>query len=413
MPHRALANQPAASSTDPAMFPAGAQSLLRTMNARAVLEVIHRDGPIARSDISAATGLSKTTVSFALAGLLSAGVLDETGHTSGRPGPGAALYRVRPGSALSVGIDIGHDRVHAAIADISGSILGRRQAPTRRRLTGLVDQLNQLVAELAAEQQVSAEQLIQLVIGVPAVVDPVGETLSLGDSLPRAGAGFPQAVRASFQAPVRFENDTNLAVLGERARGHGRTVDDFVFLSIGTGLGVGILLGGKLYRGVSGAAGEIGYLPGDDPSVPATPPASRAMIEATLSGADVVSEAVALGLNAKLTGADVFNLARAGDARASKVVEVIARRIAYVISCVTAVLDPGMVVLGGGVGLNQDLLIEPVTRHLHGMSPFAPRIEVSKCGTDAVLYGSVSMASELARDAVFAAASLPPASGAG
>ncbi|MGI8667290.1 MAG: ROK family protein [Jatrophihabitans sp.] len=398
------------SNTGPTMFPAGAQSLLRSMNARAVLELIHREGPIARSDISEATGLSKTTVGFALSSLLGAGVLDETGHTSGRPGPGAVLYRVRPGSALSVGIDIGHDRVHAAIVDISGEILGRRQAPTRRRLTGLVEQLQQLVTELCAEQHTDADQLIQLVVGVPAVVDPTGETLSLGDSLPRDGAGFPQAVRAAFTAPVTFDNDTNLAVLGERARGHGRAIDDFVFLSVGTGLGVGILLGGKLYRGVSGAAGEIGYLPGDDPGLAPTPPRNRAMIEASLSGPDVVTEAAALGLSPKLTGREVFNLARSGDRRALAVVETISHRIAYVISCVTAVLDPGLVVLGGGVGLNQDLLLEPVTRHLRGLSPFSPRIEVSRCGTDAVLFGSVSLASELARDSVFAAASISPTS---
>ncbi len=396
---------------DTAMFPAGAQSLLRTMNARAVLELIHREGPLARSDISAATGLSKTTVSFALSSLLGAGVLDETGHTSGRPGPGAVLYRVRPGSGLSVGIDIGHDRVHVAIADISGEILGRRQALTKRRLAGLVDQLQQLVAELATEQQTTPERLIQIVVGVPAVVDPHGETLSLGDSLPRDGVGFPQALRAAFAAPVTLENDTNLAVLGERAQGHGRSVDDFVFLSVGTGLGVGILLGGKLYRGVSGAAGEVGYLPGDDPATPAAAPMSRAMIEASLSGQDVVNEAAALGLSPQLSARDVFNLARSGDPLALDVVETISRRIAYVISCVTAVLDPGMVVLGGGVGLNQDLLLGPVTRHLRGMSPFSPRIEVSRCGTDAVLLGSVSLASELARDTVFAAASEPPATG--
>lgn len=393
------------------MFPAGAQSLLRTMNARAVLELIHREGPLARSDISDATGLSKTTVSFALSSLFGAGVLDETGHTKGRPGPGAVLYRVRPGSGLSVGIDIGHDRVHLAIADISGELLARRQAPTKRRLAGLVEQLRQLVGELAAEQHTTADQLIQIVVGVPAVVDPAGQTLSLGDSLPRSGDGFPQAVRAAFAAPVTFENDTNLAVLGERARGHGRAVDDFVFLSIGTGLGVGILLGGKLYRGMSGAAGEIGYLPGDDPAVPARPLMSRAMIEATLSGPGVVTEAIALGLSPKLTGREVFNLARSGDRRAIEVVEALSRRIAYVISCVTAVLDPGMVVLGGGVGLNQDLLLEPVGRHLRSISPFSPRLEVSRCGTDAVLLGSVSMASELARDTVFAAASVPPATG--
>ena len=389
---------------NPSSFPAGAQSLLRTMNARAVLELIHREGPIARSAISDATGLSKTTVGFALTSLLGAGVLTETGHATGRPGPAASLYQVRAGSGLSVGIDIGHDRIHAAIVDISGQLLARTHVQPKRRVAGLVEQLTELVAELAAGQQVSPAQLVQVVIGVPAVVDPDGQTLSLGDSLPRNGDGFVAAVRQALPMPVLFENDINLAVLGERARGHGRQVDDFVFLSVGTGLGVGILLGGKLYRGVSGAAGEIGYLPSDDPNLAATPPRRRAMIEASLSGPDVVTEAVKLGLPATLSGREVFNLARDGDPRAQQVVETIAYRIAYVLACVTAVLDPGLVVLGGGVGLNADLLLEPVSRQLHQLSPFQPRIESSRCGSDAVLFGAVSLASEHARDAVFAAA---------
>jgi predicted NBD/HSP70 family sugar kinase len=388
----------------PGAFPAGAQSLLRTMNARAVLELIHREGPIARSAISDATGLSKTTVGFALTSLLAAGVLTETGRATGRPGPAATLYEVRSGSGLSVGIDIGHDRVHAAIVDLSGEILARVQAAPKRRIGSLVNQLTDLVAELSTGQQTTPDRLVQIVVGVPAVVAPDGETLSLGDSLPHSGEGFVRAIRAKFAAPVLFENDINLAVLGERARGHGREIDDFVFLSVGTGLGVGILLGGKLYRGVSGAAGEIGYLPNDDPGVPATPPRRRAMIEASLSGPDVVTEAVKLGLRADLTGREVFNLARDGDPRAVQVVETIAYRIAYVLACVTAVLDPGLVVLGGGVGLNADLLLEPVARHLRSLSPFDPRIESSRCGSDAVLYGAASLASEQARNSVFAAA---------
>lgn len=374
------------------------------MNARAVLELIHHEGPIARSAISEATGLSKTTVGFALSSLLAAGVLTETGHSTGRPGPAATLYQVRAGSGLSVGIDIGHDRVHAAIVDLSGEILARVEVAPKRRLTGLVGQLTELVAELAASQQITAEELVQIVIGVPAVVAPDGETLSLGDSLPHGGAGFVRAVRESFASPVLFENDINLAVLGERARGHGREVDDFVFLSVGTGLGVGIVIGGKLYRGVSGAAGEIGYLPSDDPTLPATPPRRRAMIEASLSGPDVVTEARKLGLPEALTGREVFNLARDRDARALQVVDTIAYRIAYVLACVTAVVDPGLVVLGGGVGLNADLLLEPVARHLRELSPFSPRIESSRCGSDAELFGAASLASERARDSVFAAA---------
>lgn len=385
-------------------FPAGPQSLLRSLNARAVLELIHRDGQLARADIAARTGLSKPTVAQALGTLLAAGVVDEAGYAQGRKGPAAALYSVRPTRGLSVGVDIGHDRVHAAIADLTGEVRARVAARTRRRLPALVDQVAAMVDELAGRLDVSANELMHVVVGVPAVVDPAGEALSLSDGLPREGRGFPQAVRQRLGVPVTLENDINLAVLGEQDRGHGRGVDSFVFVSVGTGIGVGIVLGGRLYRGFTGAAGEVGYLPGDDPAVAPTPPRERAMIEATLSGQSIVEEAALRGLDPRLTSREVFDLARAGNRTAVTVVDVIARRIAYVVCCVTAVLDPELVVLGGGIGHNRDLLLEPVGRHVAAMSPFTPRIEASLAGTDAVLFGSVALASELAREAVFSAA---------
>lgn len=388
-----------------ASFPAGPQSLLRSLNARAVLELIHRGGQLARADISARTGLSKPTVSQALSTLLAAGVIVETGYAQGRKGPAATLYSVRPTRGLSVGVDIGHDRVHAAIVDLTGEIRARITARTkRRRLPLLVHQVAAMVDELADRLGVTAAELVHVVVGVPAVVDPTGEALSLSDGLPQDGRGFPQAIRQRLCVPVTLENDINLAVLGERDQGHGRDVDSFVFVSIGTGIGVGIVLGGVLYRGFTGAAGEIGYLPGDDPAVPPTPPRDRAMIEATLSGQSIADEARLRGMDPQLTSREIFDLARAGDAAAVGVVDVIARRIAYVVCCVTAVLDPELVVLGGGIGHNRDLLLEPVSRHVTAMTPFTPRIEASLAGTDAVLFGSVALASELARESVFSEA---------
>src|SRR6266536_353804 len=174
-------------SEDAGAFPAGPQSLLRSMNARAVLELIHRDCPMARSDIAAGTGLSKPTVTLALTTLLAAGVVDEIGYAHGRPGPAATLYRVRPASGLSVGVDIGHDRVHAAIADISGEIQAQTHARTRRRFDTLVAQVRAMTEKLAGSMDVTVADLVHVVVGVPAVVHPDGQRLSLSDALPRDG----------------------------------------------------------------------------------------------------------------------------------------------------------------------------------------------------------------------------------
>lgn len=240
-------------------------------------------------------------------------MVDETGYVHGRPGPAAALYQVRPAGGLSVGVDIGHDRVNVAIADITGEVRARTQAKPRRRRDTLVAQVRSLAAELAERLDADVDDLVCVVVGVPAVVHPDGEQLSLCDSLPNDGVGFVPALREALGVPVTLENDINLGVLGERSSRQDPALNEFLFFSIGTGLGVGIVLGGRLYRGVTGAAGEIGYLPGDDPSVPATPPHDRAMIKDTLSGQSIVDEAIARNLDPRLSGRQVFD--QAGPAR--------------------------------------------------------------------------------------------------
>jgi predicted NBD/HSP70 family sugar kinase len=386
-------------------FPAGAQSLLRTINERAVLELIDAEGPIARPEVSRLTGLSKPTVSVVLASRVARGVVEQVGHSHGRKGPAAVLYRVDPRCGWAVGVDLGHDTVRATIADVTGAVRAQTRGSRRRRHDALVAQVRDVVAELSAEVGVRTSDVTQVVVSVPAVVGQDGRTFSFAEALPRRGVGFADAISQALQSPVAFENDVNLAALAELNHGHGRDVDNFVFLSLGTGVGVGVVIDGRLHRGASGAAGEVGYLPGDLPIAEhVQPPLQRDLVEATLAAQGIENHARARGMDGDVTPRAIFDRARQGDSDARLVVEDTARRIAYILACVVPVLDPALVVLGGGIGLNDDLLIEPVTRHLRAWSPFRPPLMVSKVGERAVLEGAVAMARDLARETVFQAA---------
>jgi predicted NBD/HSP70 family sugar kinase len=196
----------------------------------------------------------------------------------------------------------------------------------------------------------------------------------------------------------------NLAALGESRFGAARGIDTFVYLHVGTGVGMGILLGGQLYRGATGAAGEVGYLPlaAGDPLDPKT--RRRGALESAIGAAAIVREGRAAGLSGIGTAADVIGAARADDARALGVVQTLATRIGLALAATAAVLDPALVVLGGGVGRNGDLLLEPVRRSLASISPIRPRIEVSELGQDAELLGAVAMGLVVAQDRLFARA---------
>ena len=213
--------------------------------------------------------------------------------------------------------------------------------------------------------------------------------------------GLVEAVQQELGTKIAFENDVNLAALGEQWHGIGKGVDNFVYLHLGTGVGMGLVLNGELYRGSGGAAGEVGYLPlaGTDLRDPSS--RRRGPLDAAGSAAGVVATARRLGMTPPLTAKKVFTEARKGDAKAKRVVRTEAARIALAIAAISSVLDPELVILGGGIGGNGDLLLEPVEQELRELSPFRPRIEVSTLGEEATLHGSVSMALQAAHDHLF------------
>jgi predicted NBD/HSP70 family sugar kinase len=203
----------------------------------------------------------------------------------------------------------------------------------------------------------------------------------------------PAETERLLDMPVTVENDVNLAAVGEGWRGVGRGVDDFVFVSVGTGLGAGLVLGGELHRGRNGLAGEVDLArlePALDPSAPAL---SRLAAER--------ADGAATTLSAPFDPRDVFAAARRGDAVARDVVAEEARRIALHVVPIAAVVDVGLVVLGGGVGSNGDLLVDPICAELAKRLPAPPRVEVSALGESAVLDGALAIGRDEALDRVF------------
>jgi predicted NBD/HSP70 family sugar kinase len=228
------------------------------------------------------------------------------------------------------------------------------------------------------------------VVGVPGVVESGTGVLRLAENVAGLeGRPFASELQSALGQPVTLENDINLAALGEQWQGVARGVDDFVFLSVGTGMGAGLVLGGELHRGRHGAAGEIDFaLAGLDETVdPSAPQVSQLASE--LSGRPTDARTV-------------FGAARNGDENARAVVAEIARRIALHLAPIAAVADVELAVLGGGIGANGDLLLDPVSRLLAEWLPFPPRVEVSTLGEAAVLTGALAIGLQSALENVFA-----------
>jgi predicted NBD/HSP70 family sugar kinase len=368
-----------------------------------VLDLIRQRGPVSRAQIARVSGLSKPTVSQALSALESARLVCEAGRSSGGKGPTAMLYELNARAGWVVGIDVGRAWVRAALADLTGEIVARRDERARVRSSQtLISQLGEIAHALAEEAGIRWRQVTFATIGSPGVFHPELGQVALAHSLPGWGRqGLVEAVQRELGTNISFENDVNLAALGEQWRGLGKGVDHFVVLHVGTGVGVGLVLGGELYRGASGAAGEVGFLPlvGTDPYEPGS--RRRGALDAVAGASGVVAAARRLGMRPPLTAKKVFAAARRGNAIASRVVAEHAKQLALAAAAVVSLVDPELVILGGGIGSNGDLLQEPVERELASLTPFRPRIEVSGLRDEATLIGAVWMALQAAQDRLF------------
>ena len=382
----------------------GTPSLLRAINERTVLDLIHHQGPLSRAQVARVSGLSKPTVSLALGGLLDSRLVREVGRSRGDRGPSALLYELNPAAGWVAGFDIGRKWVRAGIADIAGNIVARRDEHARvASARTLIGQVGGVARRLAAEAGLQWSDITHATLGSPGVFDPVHGYVALAPNLPGWGrTGLVQAVRDELGTNVSFENDVNLAALAERAEGLGRNVQNFVFLSVGTGIGMALVIDGRIYRGAHGAAGEVAYMPigRGDPRDSAN--RRRGALEEAAAAAGIVRTARRLGMAPPLTPERVFLAARRGTAAALKTVQAEAVLLSLAIATVTPVIDPEMVILGGGIGRNGDLLVEPIERELRQLLPFRPRVAVSALGDDAVLRGAIATALEVARDRVFA-----------
>jgi glucokinase len=298
-----------------------------------------------------------------------------------------------------VGADIGASNLRLALATMNGSIVGKWRCSTKETLSpkAVIKQICSGLDALLAQCSARRECLRAIAVGAPGVTD-AGSGLVIATSYLRGWKNVPlrRFLESALGIPAAVENDVKLAAIGEHWRGAARGVSDFVFLAIGTGIAAGIFVRGQLLRGVNATAGEVGYLivPGtsEAPAKPGTP----GPLEGEIGGEGIRQQWLRLRgkrfASKDLHATEIFDLARRGNRNAKKLLQHSARTLAYAVQNLSAVLNPSLFVLGGGVGASRTLLAEAKSILKHYSEPTKPKLVLSTLGEDAQLAGSIRLA---------------------
>jgi glucokinase len=297
-----------------------------------------------------------------------------------------------------VGLDLGGTKLRGALADCSGHILAEVEQPTTNTAPdSALHQMIEMVRTLAAMAGLTPERLEGVAVGVPGVVDQDGRVaLSPNVAFDRR-TPLGSTLEAAVGTSVDVDNDANLAAYGEYAAGRGRAenTQSLAFLTIGTGVGMGLIVDGHLLHGRTGAAGEIGYLPfGADPFAE-TPQHPGGSFEAAV-GSDAIRRSFRERGGEDRDVRDIFELAETGDTRAAAVVDRTLRDVALGVGAVISLIDPGIVVIGGGIGARPGVA-ETIGGLTATLVPTACRVVASALGDRAGVIGALAYAREQAK----------------
>ncbi|GAA4793118.1 ROK family transcriptional regulator [Streptomyces ziwulingensis] len=416
-------------------------STARAINDRLALRLLQQEGALTATQLKQLTGLSRPTVADLVERLTEAGLITVVGEAGEqRRGPNAKLYGIVAGRAHLAALDVRTESVSVLVSDLVGRVLAEASVPIGDDAgTGpAVEQAVALVERAAKEA--GADRPHTVGIGAPGLIDPATGELRATIGLPAWHRRLVATVQERFpESVVRVENETNLAALAEQREGAARDRETFVLLWLGRGIGAAVVLDGTLRRGVSGGAGEIGFLPVPGTSAlpsatdcdggfhslagatavvalaaehgltgppGARPPRAETLVREAVRRAAATGEAAAREAAAREGEAGEGEAREAADgadpAAAGRFLDALAERVALGAAAVVSVLDPGCVVLAGEIGrAGGEALATRVGARLARLSPLSTEVRHSLLGGEAVLRGALLTARDRAQDDLF------------
>jgi glucokinase-like ROK family protein len=378
-----------------------------------LIDLVRRYGEFSKADLASFTEYSRTKITSCVDSLLNKKIIIANNATEYTGGRRSKTFSLNGNLGLVAGVDIGATSIDLGIADFSGKLLVRYAEALSVRLGPIkvLGQVCSLLEKMLKENNLNPEKVYGIGIGVPGPVDFSAGTLVSPPIMP-GWDRYPiiQTVQQWFpSANVVVDNDVNVMALGEIYQGVGKGVDNLIFVKIGTGIGSGILCEGRIYRGSSGCAGDIGHI-GVDKSGPLCHCGNIGCLEAVTAGPAIAERALLAAQAGKssillsyyerngniLRAEDVGNAAKEGDALATEIIRESGQFIGNVLAGLVNFYNPRVIVIGGGVSNLGNLLLSSIRQTvLNRSTPLATRnlsIVFSEIGPDAGVFGAVNLA---------------------
>ncbi len=387
---------------------------------RMMQTLLHRRS-LSRAELSETLGLSRATVAGLVHELELAGVVaqqpDETGE--GRRGIGRPPLQVllSPRAAFAIGLDLGHERVSAAMCDLAGEVLVTRTAelPARREPRVVLELAERLTLEVLAEARVDISKVLGVGVGLAAPVGSASGEIYAAHILPGWNDVRPaELLERRLGLPVRIDNDANVGAMGEYLFGAGRGHQQVLYVRLSTGVGLGLILDGRLHRGVSGVAGELGHVPVVAGGLMCRC-GSRGCLE-TIASPVAIAELLERSRLEPISVSRMLELVRSGDRGAVRAVADAGTALGKAIAATVNLLNPELVIIGGELAGAGEALLQPV-REVIARQAVAPaarslRVVAGELADQAEVRGAAAiqlslapytLASRLAESSVLAA----------
>ena len=387
----------------------GNRELIKDLNRMLVLNTILNYEPVSRTKVAELTELSLSTVSHIVASLIRKGLVQEIGEEKSNGGRRAIMLKLNPEARLVIGIKIGLDGIVAALVNLKGAVLYKitRPVPINQGEKDVIESIANVIRSLIKEAYVDFSQIIGCGIGISGLVDSKRGILLRSDILSWENIQFKKLLKKEFNIPIFIDKDVNVLALGEKRYGAARGISNFVCITVGTGIGAGIVVNGEIYHGNLGGAGELGHIIIDKDG-PLCYCGKQGCLEILSSDRFIIKKAKDVLTQGKktiikefLSGNDINNLsvstvmqaARKGDSVAKDIFKQAGENLGIGISNLIGIVDPEAVLIGGRGMEAKDLILIPMRRAIKKNSPLRRSIKVlfPELGEDGWVIGAAEL----------------------